>query len=75
MSKLELVQGEITHIRFGMGVSIAVMFSMLGYIATNIKTDDIVMLTIASLLALLSSFSLIYLQTKINKKIKSLGDL
>ncbi len=75
MSKLELVQGEITHTRFGMGVLIAILFSMVGYIVANLETGETIKLILALVLLLVSSTVLLILQRKIKKQIQSLGDL
>jgi hypothetical protein len=75
MSKLHLVQGEISQNRFLMGLFSAMIFSLFGYLFSNFEKLNtyVVFLGIGALVVSISL--LFYLHFKIIKQIKSLEDI
>jgi uncharacterized protein with PQ loop repeat len=75
MGKIHFVQSEINHNRFLMGLFSAMIFSIFGYLFSNFQNINIYIesLGIGALVVLISS--LVYLQFKIKKQMKSLEDI
>ena len=75
MGQMELIQGEIAHNRFLMGVFIAIILSLFSFLFSNFENGNIYLLSGAGLGLVFLLCCLIYLQIKIKKQIKSLGDI
>jgi hypothetical protein len=75
MGQLEYIQGEITQNRFLMGISIAIILSLFGYIVSNFEDGNTYLLGGASVGLIIFIVMMIYLHITIKKQIKSLKDI
>lgn len=73
MAKIDGLKEELGILKFWLGIVVAVTIGILGWVFTNLKDTDNIMLILAVIAIITLLFILYFINKSINKKIKEIS--
>ena len=75
MSKLDETKERLINLRFWLGVIVGVFLAVVGWVATNYKNADNILLFWCALLIVVCIIAFVFIMQTIEKRLKEIKDL